>query len=475
MAPIATLLIAIGILGLFWLDRQPAKSRPLNANLVPFAWLLIAMSRPVTAWTSSASSVADRADSYLDGSPIDRNILMALIAMALVVLWRRRESALAMLRANAPIIALFAYCFLSILWAEYSVVSAKRWVRGVADVLMIMVILTDPRPAAAFQWILTRVGFLLVPLSILFIRFYPEWGRAYSMGGRPMWTGVCTDKNALGALCMVVGAVTLWRMMDVWAARDDRRVGRLMALTSIFLMVVYLIQLVDSKTAQMCFVFATLVISLRWVFHRPWLVFCFTVGTVVACYMVLIAGYSGDTLEAIGRDESLTGRTDVWAHVLAQVQNPLFGAGYENFWMGDRLAALWVWGGNQSHNGYIEVYVNLGWVGLAFLAIVIVTGYRNMIGFLRANPELGRLKVAFFVICLTYNFSESAFKMMTPVWLMFLWATLATPQVQPSAARGEVRTSRFTVRPLPPAVGRVATRAVPRPGLGRQIDLPVRR
>jgi exopolysaccharide production protein ExoQ len=164
----------------------------------------------------------------------------------------------------------------------------------------------------------------------------------------------------------------------------------------------------------------------------------------------------------------------VWANVLRQVQNPWFGAGYENFWIGDRLAALWVWGGNQSHNGYLEVYVNLGWVGLAFLGAVIVTGYRNMIGFLRASPDLGRLKVAFFVICLTYNFTESAFKMMTPVWLMFLWATLATPQVQPPTERREAGSSRLAVRRLAPA-RRVATSSVPRHGHGRHIELPVRR
>jgi exopolysaccharide production protein ExoQ len=474
MAPVATLLIVIGIIGLFWLDRQPPNNRPLNGTFVPFTWLLVAMSRPLTSWTSSPASFSDRADAYLEGSPIDRNFLIVLIAMSLVVLWRRREAALAMLRANAPIIALFAYCFLSIFWAEYPVVSGKRWIRGVSDVLMILVILTDAHPASAFQWIMTRIGFLLVPTSILFIRFYPEWGRTYSRGGLAMWTGVCTDKNALGALCMVIGAVTLWRMMKVWAARDERRLGRLIALTSVFLMVIYLIQLVNSKTAQMCFLFATVVIALKGLFRRPWLVFCFTVGTVVACYMVLIAGFWGDTLEVIGRDETLTGRTQVWEHVLEQVQNPWFGAGYENFWIGQRLAALFAWGGNQSHNGYIEVYVNLGWVGLALLGVVIVTGYRNMIKFLRASPDLGRLKVAFFVVCLTYNFSEAAFKMMMPVWLMFLWATMATPQVQPSTARSRAGSSELAVPRMSPS-GRVAVSWVPRHGQGRHVERLVHR
>jgi O-antigen ligase len=429
MAPYATVLVLIGIGGLFWLDRRGGWIS--KANYIPFFWLLIAMSRPVTAWTSSPASQAGRAASYMEGSPIDRTILMILLALALGVLWSRREATAAILRRNWPIILFLLYCLISVSWAEFPVVSFKRWIRGAGDVLMILVILTDRDPAHALKAIITRIGYLLVPLSILFIRFYPELGRTYSIGGRAMWTGVCTDKNALGALCMVVGAVVLWRMLELRRQRDtERRKAKLTALTAVFLMVVYLLPLVDSKTAQMCFLFATIVVVFRWLFQQRWVIFSFTVSTVAACYLVLIAGASGEALEAIGRDESLTGRTAVWAQVLRYATSPWFGAGYENFWIGDRLIALATWGGNQAHNGYVEIYVNLGWVGLFFLAIVILAGFRTVLASSRLDPDWGRLKVAFYVICLTYNFSESAFKMMTPVWMMFLWATLSTPAPQ---------------------------------------------
>jgi O-antigen ligase len=95
--------------------------------------------------------------------------------------------------------------------------------------------------------------------------------------------------------------------------------------------------------------------------------------------------------------------------------------------MGERLRLLQYWGGNQAHNGYLEIYVNLGYTGLILLGLVIVAGFRNIIASSRINPEMGPLKAAFFIICLTYNFSEATFKMMAPVWLMFLWATHATP------------------------------------------------
>jgi len=448
MGPYATVLVLAGIVGLFRLDR--GRGWTSKANYVPFCWLLIAMSRPVTAWTASPSSFSERAASYVEGSPVDRSVLLVLIALAFVTLWSRREATAAILRRNAPIILFFLYCLISALWAEFPMVSSKRWVRGVGDVMMILVILTDGEPEDALKTLLSRIGYLLVPLSILFIRFFPELGRTYSVGGRAMWTGVCTDKNALGALCMVVGAVVLWRLLDVRADHaTERRRAKLIALGAVFGMVLYLMPLVDSKTAQMCFLLSTIVILFRRLFRRAWVTVPFTVATIAACYAVLIAGASGEALEAIGRDESLTGRTNVWAMVLRYAKNPWVGAGYENFWIGDRLAALSSWGGNQAHNGYVEIYVNLGWVGIFFLAIVILVGLRTVIASCRTNPDWGPLKVAFFLICLTYNFSEAAFKMMSPVWMMFLWATMSTPPAAATvpAADTERRTSKSLRRP----------------------------
>jgi len=447
MDGLATLLILIGIVGLFWLDRRVGWGS--IASVVPFIWFLISMSRPVTSWTTTPSSFADRAESYMEGSPLDRTILIVLIAAAIVALWRRRQAALAILRSNTAIIFFLLYCLISVSWSDYPIVAGKRWIRAVGDVLMILVILTDSQPETTLKSILSRVGYVLVPLSILFIRFFPELGRAYSIGGRPMWTGVCTDKNGLGAICMIVGSVVVWRWIDTYAAKDrEHRFGQLQALTAMLLMIVYLLSMVDSKTALMCFVFATFIIACGRLFEKPWVVFLFVVSTVAVCYAVLIAGASGadEALEAIGRDASLTGRTQVWARVLSFVKSPWLGYGFESFWMGDRIRALYGWGGNQAHNGYIEVYVNLGYVGLFFLGAVILSGYRKMIVSLKTSPALGRLKVAFFVIALTYNFSEATFKMFSPVWLVFLWATTATPTSVPKSVAQE---SSFKPRVAP--------------------------
>jgi O-antigen ligase len=60
--------------------------------------------------------------------------------------------------------------------------------------------------------------------------------------------------------------------------------------------------------------------------------------------------------------------------------NPVLGAGYECFWLGPRLLRVWQqFGGlNEAHNGYLEVYLNLGIAGLFLLSVFLIASYRTI-------------------------------------------------------------------------------------------------
>ena len=108
------------------------------------------------------------------------------------------------------------------------------------------------------------------------------------------------------------------------------------------------------------------------------------------------------------------------------------GAGYESFWLGERLQKLWairgVTGVNEAHNGYIEMYLNLGWIGIGFLGLLLWTGYKNILRLLEHNAEAGRLRLAFFVIAVVYSFTEAGFRGGSMVWIAFLLTIIDVPQ-----------------------------------------------
>src|SRR6266849_9493280 len=108
MSPhLATVVYSLGILGLFLLNRDK-KTRTSMALWIPVLWLLLAGSRNVGEWIQLGQPVGDDT-AYLEGNPVDRNVLSVLLALGLVALFLRRQRVGRLLRANAPILLFFAY------------------------------------------------------------------------------------------------------------------------------------------------------------------------------------------------------------------------------------------------------------------------------------------------------------------------------------------------------------------------------
>jgi O-antigen ligase len=137
----------------------------------------------------------------------------------------------------------------------------------------------------------------------------------------------------------------------------------------------------------------------------------------------------GGMVQALGKDPTLTGRTDIWNMVLGLHTNPWIGTGFESFWLGPRLdfmrTALPNFPINEAHNGYLEVYLNLGWAGICFIVLLLVTGYKRVISGIRRNPEKASLFLGFFLCMLFYSFTEAAFRIMTVSWIFLLLVIVA--------------------------------------------------
>jgi exopolysaccharide production protein ExoQ len=150
-------------------------------------------------------------------------VFTTILAFGVIVLLGRTARAGKILKSNLPILFYFLYCGISALWSDFPDVSFKRWFRAMGDVVMVLIVLTDPDWLVALRRLLARIGFVVIPLSILFIRYFPEMGRSYSRGGAPSWTGVATDKNALGMISLVFGLAALFRFLQVRGEKNNAR------------------------------------------------------------------------------------------------------------------------------------------------------------------------------------------------------------------------------------------------------------
>lgn len=428
---IATLAYAALIAFLFYLDREK-KVTTSKGLWFPIAWLLINGSRPVSQWLQKGPTLGDQ---YVDGSPLDAVIFGIIIAGGLAVMFQRRKKLESFLRSNSAILLFVAYCAISIVWSDYSFVSLKRWVKSVGDIIMILVVMTDPYPLAAVKRFICRCGFVLLPASVLCIKYFPDIGRSYNpWTWIPMYCGVTTFKNQLGMITLVCAMASLWYFVRVW--RDKKTPGRWRHLAAHGIVIaigVWLFLIADSMTSFSCFVLAGAVLVMvnqTWVAKRKPLIHMMVAAVIGLALVALFFDSSGGLVKTIGRDPTLTGRTAIWNVVIELAQRrPLIGAGFETFWMGDRLQRVWQVekGIQEAHDGYIEVYINLGWFGILFLAGLIVTGYRNALAVFRRDRELGSIKLAYFVTGVIYSCTEAGFRMMSPVWIAFLLAIVAVP------------------------------------------------
>jgi len=366
-------------------------------------------------------SVVDSTDRYLEGSPLDRNIFTALIVAAIIVLALRGGKVGTLLRANAPIVSFLLYCGLSIIWCEFRDVAFKRWIRAVGDFAMVLIVLSDPSPLAAVESFLSRVGFAIVPLSILY-----DLGRGFS--GRGWHYGLTVNKNMYGLIGMVLGIAATWRFLTI--LRDRERGGSsraaLIAHGSLLALTMWCLWSSNSVTSMGCFVLGSILIigMRRWSLARkPALVHFVMASLILLALYAEVLNPNVGIVSAIGKDPTLTGRTDLWPSVIAMSPSSWFGAGYESFWLGPRLKNLWnifVWRPNEAHNGYIEVYLNLGWTGVMLLGVVLLSGYRRIVRGLRQDTDTNSLWLAYFLVAVVYNLTEAGFRMFSPIWIVLL-------------------------------------------------------
>ncbi len=460
-----TIVFIIGILALFALDRDK-RTRTSKALWVAVVWLFLAGSRPVSFWLHMRM-IGTSADDLLEGSPLDRAVITVLIVVALIVLFARGRRVATLLRANGPILLFLCYCGVSILWSDFPDVAFKRFVRAVGDLAMVLVVLTDLRPSVAAERVLVRAGFVIFPLSILF-----EIGRGYS--GLGYHAGLTTDKNMFGMISLILGLAAVWRFLMM--LRDEERkyrIRRLIARGAIATMAVWCIWTAKSATSMACFLVGGVLIAIarRWgPARKPALLHVFVASVVFLALYAAILNPDVGIASAMGKDPTLTGRTDVWQTVISMSPSPLFGAGFESFWLGPRLKKLWsiyVWHPNEAHNGYIEVYLNLGWMGLSLLGFVLITGYRRVVSRVRLYPDTGNLALAYFVVAVVYSLTEAGFRMFSLVWIAFLLSISAVFKPERQNARSRPATTVSKTLPKPGLSCRNATSLVEDYPVGR--------
>src|SRR5205823_10685931 len=227
----------------------------------------------------------------------------------------------------------------------------------------------------ALTCLMKRCAYVVVPVSILWIRYYPQLGITYDeWSGLQNIGGISAGKNGLGMDCVILGLFFFWHLLQTWRTeRNTQRRNELWLTAGFLIGILYLLRLAHSATSDISLFLAILIVV--FVGIRPTIKNF--IGTYSLAALVLIAaaelafGISGRLSESLGRGSNLTGRTDLWAHCLEVQSSPILGAGFESFWTPEnkvKIAAFYTkWKPGGSHNSYLDAYLDLGLIGLSIL------------------------------------------------------------------------------------------------------------
>jgi exopolysaccharide production protein ExoQ len=434
---LASLVYVCGIAGLFYLNRDKSV-RTSKALWLPVLYLWVLGSRPVSYWLGIGPSSGFSANSELEGSPVDGAFFEILLVTTICVLVHRGRRTLPFLTANFPILAYFFFCLLSVCWSDYPGVALKRWIKAIGDVAMILIVVTDEQPIAALRRLFSRTGFILLPLSLLYIKYYPSLGRSYDQWtGFQMNTGLTFDKNMLGVITFVLLLGAFWHVLTLlWPDETRPHRGRhLLAQGTLLALGVSLLITANSVTSLVCFFLGVglmLTTRLRFIRRNPAGIHVLVVLLIVTASSVILLGGRASVAHALGRNANLA-RMDIWEALIPMAPNSLVGAGFESFWLGTRHArldrAFPNLHLNEAHDGYLEVYLELGWVGLSLIGLIAIDAYRRAVKTFRREPVIGGLLLAYILTATTYNVTEAGFRMLDPLWIFFLLAAIEASSI----------------------------------------------
>jgi exopolysaccharide production protein ExoQ len=323
--------------------------------------------------------------------------------------------------------ALALLAIASAAWSQYPSISLRRGVFLFLSTLFAYYLVERFSPQEQMG-LLVAAGVLAALGSIVAAVLFPQYGTDH-MEHLGAWQGLFPHKNICASAMLLFLTPALY-------ARWRGPIGQLARVAYIGL-ILFVLVMTQSRTGWIVgvlYVAVSMLLKLFGRIRRQDLV----VAAIILVPLALLAAWqlSAQSNVAIGmldRDITLSGRTHIWAALTTSLlKHPLLGYGYSAFWAGFRgesgnVALLLGWAVPHAHNGFLEVALELGLVGVGLVLISLLNASRHGMSCLkRDRPPYIDWYIGIIVLTCLYDVVEPAIVMDRQlIWMFYIVACAA--------------------------------------------------
>lgn len=344
------------------------------------------------------------------GGPV--NVVKQAISLSLIgiVVWYRRH----LLRGALAVPELTALLVLAVLSYFWSV-SPERWTSAIIPVVILSATAMTLGSMMSMRGLLYVIAAMLLGSaigSLVAVAIFPEARSSGEDNWAQTWRGLYMHKNGLGGAMAVavIMAIVLYPMVPVKARKY---------LVGSGLLALFLLVYGESVTAQGLTLILLGGLALRYLLRQSlalWaVVFLLSIlALFVLVTVILSTDIAQPIFDAIGRKSTLSGRIPLWILSMEAVaERPWFGHGLFSFWDVESARVLQIarhptmnYIPFYSHNGVVEILLNLGIVGLV-LAVAMIARCIGAYFHILARTGEGDICVAYLLLVIAFTLSNA--------------------------------------------------------------------
>jgi exopolysaccharide production protein ExoQ len=405
-----------------------------SGALLPFLWL-----EGGTFSEPDASS----------GDPRVQVVWVIIYLVTFFLLAARWQYAVQVAARNKLLWVLVGIALTSVLWSDVPDITLRQGVALIGSTAFGLYFAARYKMSEQ-QRLLRWALAIAAVLSLAFALALPSYGVQSDIDGQG-WRGIYSHKNTLGSIMALSTLVFLLRALTSRKRRWVAGAGLILS----FGLVIFSNSVSSLVVCVLLLALLPVYRALRWriTLAVPFLISAWLLGGGVVMWGL----YNAETiLGALGRDITLTGRTNLWPLVITMIsQRPWLGYGYSGFWEADKGAyfsfALNGFQPTSAHNGFLDLWLQLGLLGVLVFVLSFLLAFLRAAAWARLSKATeGLWPLMYLTFMLLHSVSESSILIRNDIyWTLYTAAVFSLPARQDSAGStgGEKQTHQRAVTP----------------------------